>query len=134
MCARLSSVICVRVSPTVAQTNRLLCEVHSLKAKLDRFPMVSQLDKELHILKAQLADLRLSHTAEAISPLDSNRLAELWSELQALISANRNGRHVCVVIGVCVLWWGCMLVFLSSEFRHHHFEASDGFQAFLYFT
>ncbi|XP_076449175.1 kinesin-like protein KIF15 [Babylonia areolata] len=70
--------------------NKQLCEdVASLKARLDQYPQVSQMDQQLHSLRAQLTDARIRLGNTTASLLDSNRLADLENTFQELQAASR---------------------------------------------
>jgi hypothetical protein len=61
-----------------------------MKKALDQYPQLSQMDHQLHTLKAQLADahIRLSNAA---STVDSSRLQELQETFRALQEKHSKG-------------------------------------------
>ncbi|KAK7114455.1 kinesin-like protein KIF15 isoform X2 [Littorina saxatilis] len=64
-------------------------DIEGLKSQLEQYPQISQLDHQLHSLRAQLADARIRLSSTQATLLDSNRLTELEKAFQELQSAKR---------------------------------------------
>ncbi|KAL8592975.1 hypothetical protein ACOMHN_017905 [Nucella lapillus] len=71
------------------ENSKVYEDLAAVKTRLDQYPQMSQMDQQLHSLRAQLTDarIRLSNTTAAL--LNSNRLADLAEAFNALQAAHR---------------------------------------------